>query len=276
MAYPSDSDFQLPDGSLITGSEYEYNFQRIPIFWSSGTYDINVDSITANTYNNLPTNSFTGTTGESVNAGDVLRFSGGLLYKATNATDVGTSNIIGIANETVVSGSTVTVRTDFYNGFNSLTVGAYYYVNVDGGITTTNPEYNAFIIGLAVSSTQLNLMLKPVNQRNVTTNEINSNNFKIHTINYDTVLNTRYAVAQTSGSNDISGIIMARLNTINYTFTLTGLNLTPNVEQFTYDSATRYIYSNATNTAWAGPTTITFMISGDLTNIDLFETPVIF
>lgn len=160
MAYPSDSDFQLYDGSLITSTQFDYNFQRIPTFWSSGTYDINVDSITANTYNNLPTNSFTATAGETITAGDIVRWSGGQIFRATNASSAGVTSLAGIASTTTVSGQTVTVVRDYYNSLSGLTAGTTYYVGVDGAIVTTEPAAYPVEIGFASSTTQLNIRFK--------------------------------------------------------------------------------------------------------------------
>jgi microcystin-dependent protein len=160
MAYPSDSDFQLYDGSLITSTQFDYNFQRIPTFWSSGTYDINVDSITANTYNNLPTNSFTATAGETITAGDVVRWSGGQIFRATNASSAGVTSLAGIASTTTVTGQTVTVVRDYYNSLSGLTAGTTYYVGVDGAVVTTEPAAYPVEIGFASSTTQLNIRFK--------------------------------------------------------------------------------------------------------------------
>jgi len=160
MAYPSDSDFQLYDGSLITSTQFDYNFQRIPTFWSSGTYDINVDTITANTYNNLPTNSFTATAGETITAGDIVRWSGGQIFRATNASSAGITSLAGIASTTTVSGQTVTVVRDYYNSLSGLTAGTTYYVGVDGAVVTTEPAAYPVEIGFASSTTQLNIRFK--------------------------------------------------------------------------------------------------------------------
>ena len=114
MAYPSDSDFNLYDGSLITNVQWDSNFQKIPILWSSGTYDINVNQITAGTYVGLPSDNFTGTTGESVTAGDILRLEGGLLYKATVYSSDGVTSVVGISTTTTAAGLTATVASDYY------------------------------------------------------------------------------------------------------------------------------------------------------------------
>ena len=157
MAYPSDSDFSLYDGSLITNVQWDSNFQKIPILWASGSYDINVNQITAGTYVGLPSDNFTGTTGESVTAGDILRLSGGLLYKATNATSAGVTGVVGVSTTTTASGLTATVASDYYSSFSSLTVGATYYVGVNGAKVTTEPAEYPMEIGKAVSATRLNI-----------------------------------------------------------------------------------------------------------------------
>jgi microcystin-dependent protein len=160
MAYPSDSDFSLYDGSLITNVEWDANFQKIPILWSSGSYDINVNQITAGTYVGLPSDNFTGTTGESIDAGDIVRLSGGLLYKATNATSAGVTGVVGVSTTTTASGLTATVASDYYSSFSSLTVGATYYVGVDGAKVTTEPSEYPVVLGTAVSATRLNINIQ--------------------------------------------------------------------------------------------------------------------
>ena len=161
MAYPSDSDFNLYDGAnLISYTNWDYNFQKIPILWSSGSYDINVNQITAGTYVGLPSDNFTGTTGESVTAGDILRLSGGLLYKATNATSSGVTGVVGVATTTTASGLTATVASDYYSSFSALTVGATYYVGVNGAKVTTEPAEYPLVLGTAVSATRLNINIQ--------------------------------------------------------------------------------------------------------------------
>jgi microcystin-dependent protein len=160
MAYPSDSDFSLYDGSLITNVQWDSNFQKIPILWSSGSYDINVNQITAGTYVGLPSDNFTGTTGESIDAGDIVRLSGGLLYKATNATSAGVTGVVGVSTTTTASGLTATVASDYYSSFSSLTVGATYYVGVNGAKVTTEPSEYPVVLGTAVSATRLNINIQ--------------------------------------------------------------------------------------------------------------------
>ena len=161
MAYPSDSDFSLYDGSsLITNVQWDSNFQKIPILWSSGSYNINVNQITAGTYVGLPSANFSGIVGESVTAGDILRLSGGLLYKATNATSAGVTGVVGVSTTTTASGLTATVASDYYSSFSSLTVGATYYVGVNGAKVTTEPTEYPITIGTAVSATRLNISIQ--------------------------------------------------------------------------------------------------------------------
>ena len=161
MAYPSDSDFSLYDGSsLITNVQWDSNFQKIPILWSSGSYNINVNQITAGTYVGLPSANFSGIVGESVTAGDILRLSGGLLYKASNATSAGVTGVVGVSTTTTASGLTATVASDYYSSFSSLTVGATYYVGVNGAKVTTEPTEYPITIGTAVSATRLNISIQ--------------------------------------------------------------------------------------------------------------------
>ena len=157
MAFPADSDFQLYNGSLITQTQFDYNFQRIPIFWSSGNYDINVNSITAASYVGLPTSAFTATAGESIDAGDVVRWYSGQIYKATNASSAGVTGIAGIASTTTASGETVTVKIDYYDSLSGLTAGTKYYVGVNGAIVSTEPSDYPVQIGFASSTSRLNI-----------------------------------------------------------------------------------------------------------------------
>ena len=116
MGFPSDSDFELYDSSLFTNVEWDANFQKIITFWNSGAYDISVGTITATTYNNLPGSSFTITTGESISAGEVVRISGGLLYKATNATSAGVTSVVGISTTSRGIDNHYRVRPNSYSG----------------------------------------------------------------------------------------------------------------------------------------------------------------
>ena len=160
MGFPSDSDFELYDSSLFTNVEWDANFQKIITFWNSGAYDISVGTITATTYNNLPGSSFTITTGESISAGEVVRISGGLLYKATNATSAGVTSVVGISTTTTAAGLTATVSSDYYSSFSGLTVGATYYVGINGAKVTTEPTEYPITIGTAVSATRLNISIQ--------------------------------------------------------------------------------------------------------------------
>lgn len=95
------------------------------------------------------------TTGEDITAGDYVRISGATILKATNASSAGISKTLGFAAETKTTGNACKVSVNSVYGLSSLTAGAFYYVGVDGAITTTRPASNAKIIGIATSTTDI-------------------------------------------------------------------------------------------------------------------------
>ena len=159
MTLPSDSDFNLYDGTPFTQTDWDANFQKIVTILTNGSYDFNINQITAGTYVGLPGNSFSSTTGEDITAGDIVRLSGGLIYKATNANSAGITGVVGISTTTTVSGQTATVSSDFYTSFAGLTTGIKYYVGVNGAKVTTKPSLYPFELGTSVSTTRINMSL---------------------------------------------------------------------------------------------------------------------
>tara|TARA_Y100000310_G_scaffold288195_1_gene313630 strand:+ start:42 stop:992 length:951 start_codon:yes stop_codon:yes gene_type:complete len=157
MTIPSTSDLYMYDGDLITQTPWDGNLTQIVAFLASGNFDVSFGSVTANTFTGLPTETVSIVTGEDISAGDVIRVSGGLAVKATNASDVGITAVIGIATGTVVSGGTLNVTANYYASFAGLTVGSTYYVGIDGEITTTAPAFRTVEIGKAASATRLNV-----------------------------------------------------------------------------------------------------------------------
>jgi hypothetical protein len=162
MALPNISDLITWAGTKFTNTDWNDNCNKLIQFLASGTYDLNVNQITASTYVGIPSDQFsTITAGENLAAGDILRISGGQAYKADNTTFAGITAVVGVCNTTVSSGSTVKIDYGFYNSFSSLTAGTKYYVGTSGGLTSTKPEY-ACEVGTAVSATRINIQIKNV------------------------------------------------------------------------------------------------------------------
>lgn len=162
MAVPSASDFNKWGGTKFDNTDWDDNVDKIVEITADGTYDLNVNQITASTYVGIPSDQFsTITAGENLTAGDILRISGGQAYKANNTTFAGITAVVGVCNTTVSSGQTVKIDYGFYDGFSSLTAGTTYYVGTSGGLTSTKPEY-ACEVGTAVSATRINIEIKNV------------------------------------------------------------------------------------------------------------------
>jgi hypothetical protein len=106
---------------------------------------------------------FTITAGENLSAGDVVRISGGDAFKADNTTSTGITDVVGINVQTVTSGNTAEIAYRFYDAFASLTVGTTYYLGVSGGITSTRPVEYQVQLGVAVSTTRINLDIQNIN-----------------------------------------------------------------------------------------------------------------
>jgi len=157
MALPSASDFNKYDGTKFNNTDWDQNVDKTVEILAAGNYDLNVNQITAQTYANIPSEKFsTLTAGEDLDAGDVVRISGGQLLKADNTTQAGITDVVGINVQTVTSGNTAEIAYGFYDDFSSLTVGTTYYVGVGGGITSTLPTTYKQQVGIAVSSTRIN------------------------------------------------------------------------------------------------------------------------
>ena len=161
MTVPSTSQLNMWNGTPFTNTTQDEDNIQFVSWLTSGSYDMNFGTVTATTYNGLPTETFSLTTGEDITAGDIVRISGGLAVKATNASDAGITGVVGVATETVVSGGTLDISNQYYESYGGLTVGATYYIGTNGEITSTNPGIRAYIIGVAVSATRLNLTVKP-------------------------------------------------------------------------------------------------------------------
>jgi uncharacterized protein (UPF0303 family) len=161
MALPSASDFNKYDGTKFNNTDWDQNVDKTVEILAAGNYDLNVNQITAQTYANIPSEKFsTLTAGEDLDAGDVVRISGGQLLKADNTTEAGITDVVGINVQTVTSGNTAEIAYGFYDAFSLLTVGTTYYVGVNGGITSTRPSTYIVEIGIAVASNRINLDIK--------------------------------------------------------------------------------------------------------------------
>lgn len=158
MALPNISDLITWAGTKFTNTDWNDNWNKLIQFLTDGTYDLNVNQITASTYVGIPSDQFsTITAGENLTAGDVVRISGGQAYKADNSTSGGITAVVGVCNTTVSSGGTVKIDYGFYNSFSSLTAGTAYYIGTSGAITSTKPSLYPVEIGRAVSATRINL-----------------------------------------------------------------------------------------------------------------------
>ncbi len=98
--------------------------------------------------------------GEDLAAGDIIRISGGQAFKADNTTEAGITAVAGVNVNAVTSGNNATIAYGFYDAFSALTVGETYYVGVNGAITSTLPAIYQVELGVAVSTTRINLDIK--------------------------------------------------------------------------------------------------------------------
>jgi hypothetical protein len=159
MGVPTAGDFNKWDGTKFTNTDWDQNVDKTVEILANGNYDLNVNKVTASEYVGIPSDQFsTLTAGENLSAGNIVRVSGGQVYKADNTSSAGVTSIVGVCNTTVSSGGTVKVDYGFYNGFSSLTAGTMYYVGTSGAITSTRPT-GAYVVevGRAVSTTRINL-----------------------------------------------------------------------------------------------------------------------
>ncbi len=98
--------------------------------------------------------------GEDLAAGDIIRISGGQAFKADNTTEAGITAVAGVNANAVTSGNNARIAYGFYDAFSALTVGETYYVGVNGAITSTLPAIYQVELGVAVSTTRINLDIK--------------------------------------------------------------------------------------------------------------------
>lgn len=287
MTTPSASDLNLYDGTPFDQTDWDGNWNQAISWLTSGNYDMTFQNITATTYTGLPTETFNLTAGEDLTAGQIVRLSSGNAVRATNENDNGTKNIVGVATQTVTSGSTVAISNQFYDSYSGLSVGQYYYIGVDGSITATNPQYNSFIIGIAVSTTRLNLMTKPVNQRELTKRELGLTNFKIKTLSFTAILNTKYKFIDiSSGGAYFTGIVFgASINTSaardgiiaiqannNASSNVTTTIINRNGFTIRWESDALYVQNTQNNNITIQ---LSYMISGTFEESQLLETPVV-
>jgi len=161
MGVPTAGDFNKWDGTKFTNTDWDDNVDKTVEILADGTYDLNVNQITASTYVGIPSDQFsTITAGENLSAGDVLRISSGQAFKADNTTEAGVTAVVGVCNTTASSGETVKIDYGFYDGFSSLTAGTLYYLGTSGAITATKPSTYIVELGVAVSTTRINFDIK--------------------------------------------------------------------------------------------------------------------
>ena len=290
MTTPSASDLNLYDGTPFDQTDWDGNWNQAISWLTSGNYDMTFQNITATTYTGLPTETFNLTAGEDLTAGDIVRLSSGNAVKATNVANGnsnGTKNIVGVATQTVTSGSTVAISNQFYDSYGGLNVGTYYYVGVDGAITSTNPQYNSYIIGIAVSATRLNLMTKPVNQRELTTKEVNGDFFKIKVVNFSQTANQKYKfIDLTTGDAYFTALVFGTHR--GTTFERDGIFSIQASTREDDNVATSLVSRNGFTVAWdgdelyfqetsggGGSITIGYILFGEYQESQLLETPVI-
>ena len=151
------TDFNLYAGKPLDNNDWDTLISNIVNALTDGTKSINVDEITANTYNDLPGFTITGSlAGEALTQNDIVRLaSDGKIYKATNATVAGITNILGGIESDYAADAAVTVNIFRISTFTTLTKGTVYYLSGSGGITSTKPSLNPIKIGLASSTTEL-------------------------------------------------------------------------------------------------------------------------
>ena len=163
------------DGTPFSNTDWDNNWNQAITWLTSANYEVSFSKVTANSFVGLPENTFTLTTGEDISAGNVIRISGGLAYKATVASVAGITSVVGIATITASSGASVTIENSYYDEFSSLTVGGIYYVGSNGSITITKPATNILQVGIAVTASRLNIEIneesKTQNSFTLTTGE---------------------------------------------------------------------------------------------------------
>tara|TARA_R110002020_G_C16216207_1_gene767351 strand:- start:400 stop:1404 length:1005 start_codon:yes stop_codon:yes gene_type:complete len=157
MGVPSASDFQKWDGTKFDNTDWDQNIDKIVEIAADGNFDLNVNKVTAAEYIGIPSEQFsTLTAGENLTAGNILRVSGGQLYKADNTTSAGVTSVVGVCNTTVSTGNPVKVDYGFYGAFSALTAGTLYYIGTAGGLTSTQPSLYPVEVGRSVSTTRIN------------------------------------------------------------------------------------------------------------------------
>jgi hypothetical protein len=140
---------------------------------------------------------YTITCGEDLSAGDIVRISGGQAFKADNTTEAGITAVAGVNVNAVTSGNNATIAYGFYDAFTALTVGTTYYVGVGGGITNTLPATYQVELGVAVSTTRINLDVKSKYQArnleiensnpNINLKDTNGGTSETQSINFETI-----------------------------------------------------------------------------------------
>lgn len=188
MGVPTTGDFNKWTGTRkFNQTDWDQNVDKTVEILANGNYDLNVAQITATNYVGVPSDQFsTLTAGENLSAGDVLRISGGQLFKADNGSEAGITDVVGVCNTTVSSGGTVKVDYGFFDGFSSLVVGTTYYVGTSGALTSSKPASNALVIGVAVSTTRINFEFSA--SRELDNNQIDVASASIDKITNDLIL----------------------------------------------------------------------------------------
>lgn len=156
MTVPNYDDLKH-DGRPRSNTDWDNILNRTQNYMTDGTADFTINSVTANSYNNLPGFDITSLiAGENLTAGNVLRLkvSDGKIWKADSSSLEGITNVLGISSASYSVGETVTIKKDTYNAFVGLTAGTIYYVGLAGALSTTEGAFTKQI-GTALNTTTL-------------------------------------------------------------------------------------------------------------------------
>ncbi len=158
MAAPTVNDFPYHDGQLRTKDHWNELIDTTVNIFTDGNYDITVNSITASSYIGLPTgDDLVIEAGENISIRDALvQKSDGKVYKADYGALDTSLNFIGFSDNTYLAAQDVTVVRTVLAGFGSLTTGSYYYIGLNGSISSSAPGTGyTKKVGYAIDSDQI-------------------------------------------------------------------------------------------------------------------------
>lgn len=155
MALPVISDFITYIGKLLDDLPWDNNWQKVIDILTNGTYDLNVNKITAASFVGVPglqINSLTA--GENLLKGKAcyLKLSDGLVYYADKSSAQTTDTFLGIVTADCLNGGIVTIERGMYTEFTGLTRGIY-YLSTAGDVISAEPTTGVIRpIGLAINA----------------------------------------------------------------------------------------------------------------------------